>query len=139
MASFDRRFDEIGDYCKRVVVQDTKIAPAIEYFYDTTPFDVSVSDSDIIVNIVTAYATTCLPIMYRVHRAHTSATSTSPINVNQSSQDKRDFDSLPFFGYLPSDIIKTTFKKTTQYARMPMSTIMKKRYKSPNPAMNVHR
>jgi hypothetical protein len=27
---------------------------------------------------------------------------------------------------------------TTQYARMPMSTVLKKRYKPPNPALNVH-
>jgi hypothetical protein len=30
------------------------------------------------------------------------------------------------------------FEHTTQLARMPMSTILKKRYKSLNPALNVH-
>jgi hypothetical protein len=38
---------------------------------------------------------------------------------------------------LPVDAIKKTFEHTTQLARMPMSTILKKRYKSPNPALNV--
>ena len=43
------------------------------------------------------------------------------------------------FGWLPTDTIKRTFEITTQYARMSMSTILKKWYKSPNPAVNVHR
>jgi hypothetical protein len=40
----------------------------------------------------------------------------------------------PRFGWLSIDTIKKTFKHTTQLA----STILKKRYKSPNPALNVH-
>jgi hypothetical protein len=40
-------------------------------------------------------------------------------------------------GWLPIDAIKKTFERTTQLTRMPMSTILKKRYKSPNPALNV--
>jgi hypothetical protein len=34
-------------------------------------------------------------------------------------------------------IIKKTFEVTTQYARMPLNTILHKRFKSPNPAVNV--
>jgi hypothetical protein len=44
----------------------------------------------------------------------------------------------PRLGWLPIDAIKKTFERTTQLARMPMSTILKKRYKSLNPALNVH-
>jgi hypothetical protein len=44
-----------------------------------------------------------------------------------------------FFGWLPIDINKRTFAATTQYARIPMRTTLKKHYKSPFPAMNVHR
>jgi hypothetical protein len=44
----------------------------------------------------------------------------------------------PRLGWLSIDAIKKTFERTTQLARMPMSTILKKRYKSPNPALNVH-
>jgi hypothetical protein len=44
----------------------------------------------------------------------------------------------PHLGWLPVDAIKKTFEHTTQLARMPMSTILKKRYKSLNPALNVH-
>jgi len=42
------------------------------------------------------------------------------------------------FGWLPEDIIKSTFEVTTQYARLPMSTLLKKHYKSPFPALNIH-
>ena len=45
----------------------------------------------------------------------------------------------PLFAWITTDIIKKTQELTTQYARIPMSTILKKRYKSPNPALNVHR
>ena len=49
-----------------------------------------------------------------------------------------DYEVLrPFVGWLPMDIIKKTFKNTTQYARTPMSAILKKYYKSPYPAFNV--
>jgi hypothetical protein len=40
---------------------------------------------------------------------------------------------------LPVDDIKRTFAATTHYARIPMSTTLKKHYKSPFLAMNVHR
>ena len=43
------------------------------------------------------------------------------------------------FGWLPADVIKQTFEVTTQYARLPMSTLLKKQYKSPFPTLNVHR
>jgi hypothetical protein len=44
----------------------------------------------------------------------------------------------PRLGWLPVDAIKKMFKHTTQLAHMPMSTILKKRDKSLNPALNVH-
>jgi hypothetical protein len=50
----------------------------------------------------------------------------------------RDYDALhPRFAWLPADIIKKTFEVTTQYARMPFNTILRKHFKSPNPAVNV--
>jgi hypothetical protein len=49
-----------------------------------------------------------------------------------------DYDALrPRFARLPINIIKKTFKVTTQYARMPLNTILNKCFKSPNPAVNV--
>jgi hypothetical protein len=42
-------------------------------------------------------------------------------------------------GWLPTDIIKKTFEVTTQYARMPLNTVLRKHFKSPNPAVNIRR
>ena len=61
----------------------------------------------------------------------------SPRLVHTKVPDYEKF--RPLFGWLPTATIKRTFEITTQYARMPMSTVLKKRYKSPNPALNVHR
>jgi hypothetical protein len=45
----------------------------------------------------------------------------------------------PNFLFMPPDIIKHTFEKTTQFYRATANPSMKKRYKSPFPACNVHR
>jgi hypothetical protein len=51
-----------------------------------------------------------------------------------------DYEAIrPLFGWLPVRTIKKTFDKTTQYARMPASTILKKHFKSQFPALNVKR
>ena len=51
-----------------------------------------------------------------------------------------DFEKLrPLFGWLSTDIIAKTWAATTQYARIPNSTILKKHFKSQNPALNVAR
>jgi hypothetical protein len=51
-----------------------------------------------------------------------------------------DYDKLrPLFGWMPAKTIQKTFENTTQFARMPTGTILKKHYKSPYPALNVHR
>ena len=50
------------------------------------------------------------------------------------------YDKLrPMFGWVSAERIKRTFQHTTQYARMPQGTLLKRMYKSPNPALNVHR
>ena len=46
---------------------------------------------------------------------------------------------MPMFGWLPADVIQQTFTVTTQYAHLSMSTLLKKQYKSPFPALNIHR
>jgi hypothetical protein len=58
-----------------------------------------------------------------------------PLKVSEA---RRDYDALrPRFAWLPTDIIKKTFKVTTQYAWMPLNTILRKCFKSPNPVVNV--
>ena len=50
-----------------------------------------------------------------------------------------DYKSLiPFFGWLNPELIQKTFEHTTQYAQVPMGTLLKNSYKSPNPALNFH-
>jgi hypothetical protein len=54
------------------------------------------------------------------------------------SEAPHDYDALhPRFTWLPTDIIKKTFEVTTQYAWLPLNTILHKHFKSPNPAVNV--
>ena len=68
-----------------------------------------------------------LPWLYQAHE-------------RQIQERQQDFAQLrPNFVWLPEDTIKHTFACTTQYARMPMNTVLKKHYKSPFPALNVHR
>ncbi len=51
-----------------------------------------------------------------------------------------DYEALqPMFGWLPIDVICNTFAQTTQFYRTPASTHLKKRFRSPYPACNVHR
>jgi hypothetical protein len=64
-----------------------------------------------------------LPWLYQAHE-------------HQIIENEQDFAQLrPNFAWLPENVVKDT----TQYARMPMSTVLKKHYKSPFPALNVHR
>jgi hypothetical protein len=41
--------------------------------------------------------------------------------------------------WISADTIQKTFEHTTQYERRPMGTILKKAFRSPNPALNVYR
>ena len=56
------------------------------------------------------------------------------------SNSVKDFNLLrPLFGWLSADIIERTYSMTTQYARLPTGTHLKRSFKSANPALNVHR
>ncbi len=60
-------------------------------------------------------------------------------HAHQITKRQLDYVALhPMFGWLLEDIIKSTFEVITQYACLPMSTWLKKQYKSPFPALNVH-
>jgi hypothetical protein len=66
---------------------------------------------------------------------HTCPNHHGPRKVSEAP---RDYDALhPHFAWLPTDIIKKTFEVTTQYARMPLNSILCKCFKSPNPVVNV--
>ena len=56
------------------------------------------------------------------------------------SKVEPDFATLrPFFAYQPVEAIKHTWLNSTQFARVPMSTHLKRHFKSPFPAHNVPR
>ena len=56
------------------------------------------------------------------------------------SDEPRDYEALrPRFAWLPADTVKKTFEVTTQRARMPLNATLRKRFKSPSPAVNVRR
>ena len=61
-------------------------------------------------------------------------------NARTIKSREPDYEKLrPFFAWLPIDTIRKTCQKTTQYARMPVNTWLKKRFRTPFPAANVHR
>ena len=91
-------------------------------YRDIHVFDLFITDSILDDTVITD-----LPWLYQAH-------------ARQIQDRQLDFANLrPHFGWLPADIVQRTFACTTQYARMPMSTVLKKHYKSPFPALNVHR
>ena len=56
------------------------------------------------------------------------------------SKVEPDYEELrPFFAYQPVEAVKHTWLNSTQFARIPMSTHLKRHFKSPFPAHNVHR
>lgn len=61
--------------------------------------------------------------------------------LHQSDVKTPDYNRLrPFFLHATADVVKRTFAVTTQYARsLSTSTLMKKTFRSPFPALNVHR
>jgi hypothetical protein len=76
-----------------------------------------------------------------VVNAHSTETDpdSSTINIPKTINKKSpDYNKLrPFFGRLDADIIKNTFEHTTQYARLPTGTTLRRAFRSPNPALNV--
>ena len=73
--------------------------------------------------------------------AYDTTIKTSPQPRLHMATD-RDYEKLkPYFAWIPTKLIKRTFMNSTQYGFMPVSPDgnLFKRWKSPNPAMNVFR
>jgi Reverse transcriptase (RNA-dependent DNA polymerase) len=118
----DSRFDELGQYRRRVTVNhlsnDRHDEPSIEDHLDCCIFTAHVTDEN------------------------TPPVVSSPATTSATSILKKDPDFVllrPLFGWLSPDTIKKTFQHTTQYARLPTGTTLKRAFKSPNPALNVTR
>jgi hypothetical protein len=79
-------------------------------------FDLLITDS-----ILDDHIIPNLPWLYQAHEL-------------QIIENQQDFAHLrPNFAWLPESVVKHTFKNNTQYDRMPMSTVLKKHYKSQFP------
>ena len=136
----DTPFDDVGDYQHRVIVQH------LSYFerHNGDQLD------DIIDQCVFAAQTSSNmpePQFYDAHEIEVDETPgdilplvPTPFIPKVTTRRDPDYHKLrPFFGWFSPDIIKLTFQHTTQYARLPTGTMLKKAFKSPNPALNVYR
>jgi hypothetical protein len=67
-------------------------------------------------------------------------TSSRTLTPKTMVKREPDFQTLwPLFGWLSTDLIQKTFEHTTQYTRLPTATMLKKAFRSPNPALNIYR
>jgi hypothetical protein len=107
---------------------NTKPSSGNDKFHDA--LEQFVDDPDSVIDLV-IYRANCAHYIYD----HETVEATPKFVMTLEP----DYGQLcPHLGWLPIDAIKKTFKRTTQLARMPMSTIRKKQNKSLNPALNVH-
>jgi len=117
-------FDCQGNYCKRYKAGHPTDEPTDEPMY----FDAQAHIESSGETGETVYAA------YPTERV---ASTKDPPTVTPADHDYKAL--RPNFAYLPEETIKKTFENTTQYGTIPQSEILKKRFKSPNPAFNVAR
>ena len=131
-------FDEYGDYKHRVLVQH------LDYFIRHDGHTVDDVIDQCVLNSQLSFGIADTHF-YDANETEVQSSDNVPkdppfIVPKVVSKKLPDFQKLrPFFGWISPDIIKSTFEHTTQYARLPTGTILKKAFKSPNPALNVHR
>ena len=137
-------FDEFGHYRHRVVVQyatyfasrdnDHDIEDVIDQcvFHSQRPWDG---------DLVTLYTVNEHNIADDNGNNTTDHLPDDSVIVPKIiSKRTPDYAALrPLFGWLSPQIIQKTFEHTTQYARIPCGTLLKRTFKSPNPALNVTR
>jgi hypothetical protein len=132
-------YDEYGEFRGHVLINqrewqvhyfdalDTKPSSGNNEFHDA--LEQFADDPDSIINLVV------YPANHMHYICDHETVEAAPKFVMTSEPDYGQL--RPCLGWLPVDAIKKTFKHTTQLTCMPMSTILKKQYKSPNPALNV--
>jgi len=152
---FTNLFDEYGDYRHWVEVQSTEVVDSLEDIIDcctyaahSLPYDSEHLTHEIVTkphptHAYAALSQDTLPSNSE-HPTHeivnkddpTPVQTTQPCTVMAKEKDCQALHLL--FGWLPTDSTKHTFEAMTQYAaHIPMSTILKKHFQSPNPALNV--
>jgi len=137
-----KTFSEVGEYRNRVTVHGVDLhsndqEDDLEIFYAADEFPM---DIDEIIDKCAASSDEENTNAYHVYPHDDKDCHVYFAHPTEVTATSQDFDQLrPLFGWLPVDIIKKTFKRTTQYARTTISTVMKKHYRSPFPALNVFR
>ena len=64
----------------------------------------------------------------------------APMKPTIRRADLIDYEQMrKYFGHVPADIIRQTFKHPTQIGLLPPFTHLHRQFKSPNPALNLHR
>ena len=64
----------------------------------------------------------------------------APLEPTIRRPDPIDYERMrKYFGHVPADIVRQTFKHTTQIGLLLSSTHLRCQFKSPNPALNLHR
>ena len=150
VSSADTWFDTVTpDQYARVQLEEATIVCS-EHAYRVHHFDNDDFDAVLLVND-TKLVNTTGPVTGDDH-AHSDQDTSRNTGWDTNDEDNTDtqgrifkvqdpdYDKLrPLFGWMNTKTIKKTFEQTTQYARMPNGTILKKHYKSPFPALNVQR
>jgi hypothetical protein len=113
---FTSLFDEFGDYRKRIIVQDGKITALDDLII---PFFDAADTLDNYVDHDVYRGASCSDLL-----VHHGTLTPSPCLVSPKLPDYKRL--CPFFGWMSTDVIKRTFEVTTQYACIPMSTLLKK-------------
>ena len=94
-----------------------------------TSHHIDINDSDLENGI--------LPLESHLYRVFNNIITSNERKTTQRDPDYASF--IPNFGWQALDTIERTFKATTQYIRIPMSTHLTRHFKSPFPALNVNR
>ena len=92
------------------------------------------------------YVSRCVHLTRTRSHSRTNDSNEDEVLANQNPRTheptEQDYKAMkPYFAWMPTNIIKATFQNSTQYGFMPTSEEgnLFKRWKSPNPAMNVFR
>jgi hypothetical protein len=121
-------YDEYGEFHGRVLIYQRELQ--IHYFdaLDTKPSSDNDKFHDALEQFVDDPDSVIDLVIYRANRAryvydHETVEATPKFVMTLEP----DYGQLrPRLSWLPIDAIKKTFERTTQLARMPMSTILKK-------------
>jgi hypothetical protein len=131
---YDSKFDSVGNYLGCVIVQ-TSLSTALSDSSSSLAGNqdtLSTLDIDDLIDRCTSTTSgarlgSSAHVHQRAYQADSTFTVVSQPSPCTVTPTEPDYDAIcPYFGWLPLDIIKETFAWTTQYARMPMSTYLKR-------------